>query len=136
MKLILHYSKFLFENRNFISTNTNNINMKGTYLGEFEELVMLSVGALHPNGYGVAIQNHIGTLTKRNVTLSTVHAALHRLQAKGFLKSEFGEATKERGGKRKKMFLITDSGTSALRSSKGWRDELWATIPEIALSKL
>ncbi len=107
--------------------------MKGTYLGEFEELVMLSVGVLHPEGYGVAIKNHIEKLTTRKVTLSTVHAALHRLQNKGFLASEFGEATKERGGKRKKIFTITIAGSKALRASRGWREEMWATIPDIAL---
>ena len=108
--------------------------MKGTYLGEFEELVMLSVGVLHPQAYGVAIKNHIEKLTKRKVTLSTVHASLHRLQNKGFLKSEFGEATKERVGKRKKIFTITMAGSKALRASRGWREELWATIPDIALN--
>ena len=108
--------------------------MKGTYLGEFEELVMLSVGVLHPHGYGVAIKNHIEKLTQRKVTLSTVHATLHRLMKKGFLQSEFGEATKERGGKRKKLFTITVAGNKALLASKGWRDELWSTMPEIALS--
>ena len=108
--------------------------MKGTYLGEFEELVMLSVGGLYPLGYGVAIKNHIEKLTKRKVTLSTVHASLHRLQNKGFLQSKFGEATKERGGKRKKIFTITIAGSKALRASRGWREELWATIPDIALS--
>lgn len=108
--------------------------MKGTYLGEFEELVMLSVGVLYPQGYGVAIKNHIENLTSRKVTLSTVHASLHRLQKKGFLESEFGEATRERGGKRKKIFTITVAGSKALRASRGWREELWATIPDIALS--
>ena len=108
--------------------------MKGTYLGEFEELVMLSVGVLHPDGYGVAIKNHIEKITQRKVTLSTVHAALHRLIKKGFLLSEFGEATKERGGKRKKLFTITIARSKALRASRGWRDELWSTMPDIALS--
>ena len=108
--------------------------MKGTYLGEFEELVMLSVGVLHPQGYGVGIKNHIEKLTNRKVTLSTVHASLHRLQNKGFLKSEFGEATRERGGKRKKIFTITEAGSKALHASRGWREELWATIPDIALN--
>lgn len=107
--------------------------MKGTYLGEFEELVMLSVGVLHPEGYGVAIKNHIENLTGRNVTLSTVHASLHRLLNKGYLNSTFGAATKERGGKRKKIFTITTAGSKALRSSRGWREELWSTIPDVAL---
>jgi PadR family transcriptional regulator PadR len=108
--------------------------MKGTYLGEFEELVMLSVGVLHPSGYGVAIKNHIEKLTDRKVTLSTVHSSLQRLQNKGFLQSAFGETTKERGGKRKKIFTITMAGSNAIRASRNWREELWATMPDVAIS--
>ena len=107
--------------------------MKGTYLGEFEELVMLSVGVLYPEAYGVAIKNHIESLTERKVTLSTIHASLHRLQNKGFLSSKFGESTNERGGKRKKIFTITNAGSNALRASRNWREKLWATIPDVAL---
>jgi len=107
--------------------------MKGSYLGEFEELVMLTVGVLFPKAYGVAIKKEILKQTKRNVTLSAVHAVLHRLQNKGFLTSKFGEATKERGGKRKKYFTITLAGTTTLDHSMDTRKELWSKIPKLAL---
>ncbi len=107
--------------------------MKGTYLGEFEELVMLTVGVLFPEAYGVAIKKEIPIQTKRKVTLSAVHAVLHRLQNKGLLTSEFGEATKERGGKRKKFFTITIAGTKALSQAMDTRKELWSKIPKMAL---
>ncbi len=109
--------------------------MKGTYLGEFEELVMLVVGVLHPKAYGVAIKKQILSQTKRKVTLSAVHAVLHRLENKGYLTSEFGEATAERGGKRKKYFTITMAGSKALSMAMETRKDLWSQIPNVALHR-
>lgn len=107
--------------------------MKGTNLGEFEELVMLVIGVLHPEAYGVSIRETLMEQTKRNITLSTVHAALHRLETKGFLESRFGEATKSRGGKRKKYFHYTASGINAMTEAREKRIKLWSMIPRAAL---
>ena len=72
--------------------------MKGTYLGEFEELVLLTVGALYPEAYGVAIMDDIKSETGRSVNISAIHSAMRRLEDKGFVKSFMGGATNERGG--------------------------------------
>jgi len=106
--------------------------MKGTNLGEFEELVMLTVGTLYPEAYGVSIKDEIRSQTGRKVTLSTVHAALHRLENKGYLESQLGDATGERGGKRKRLFTITSNGVRALQDTRNWREKLWKSIPKIA----
>ena len=106
--------------------------MKGTNLGEFEELVMLTVGTLYPEAYGVSVKNEIRRQTDRKVTLSTVHATLNRLENKGYLDSNFGPATKERGGKRKRLFTITSSGVRQLEAARTWRDRLWRSIPKMA----
>lgn len=107
--------------------------MKGTYLGEFEELVLLTTGVLYDEAYGVAIKKEIQGQTGRKVTLSAVHSALHRLEDKGFLKSRLGGATKERGGKSKRFFAITAYGKKSLEEARGMRDSLWSQIPKIAL---
>ncbi len=107
--------------------------MKGTNIGEFEELVLLMVGVLHPEAYGVGIKNAILSRTGRKVTLSAVHAVLQRLQEKGLLKSEFGESTRVRGGKRKKLFEMTSEGSKVLRDTRDIRNELWGEIPSVAL---
>lgn len=106
--------------------------MKGTYLGEFEELVLLTVGVLFGNAYGVSIKEEVEAQSGRKVTLSTVHSALNRLEEKGFLESELGAASRSRGGKRKRMFKITNMGTEALEASKSLREQLWNNIPKIA----
>lgn len=110
--------------------------MKGTHLGEFEELVLLSVGALYDEAYGVAIKTHVREEANRKVSLSTVHAALNRLEQKGFLRSRFGEATKVRGGKRKRYFTLTAAGAAALQEAHQLRNRIWHRIPPAALPGL
>jgi DNA-binding PadR family transcriptional regulator len=107
--------------------------MKGTYLGEFEEMVLLIVGVLFDQAYGHAITKEIAVQTGRSVHLSAVHSALHRLEKKGFLSSRLAEATQERGGKRKRLFTLTAAGGRALESALSLRNELYGQIPRIAL---
>jgi DNA-binding PadR family transcriptional regulator len=86
-------------------------------LTSLEQQVLLAVLGLHPNAYGVSIQDHIKERTGREPSTGSVYAALDRLGEKGFVKSRQGEATKERGGKRKLYFTITAPGQYSLRQS-------------------
>ncbi|MTI40740.1 PadR family transcriptional regulator [Fulvivirga lutimaris] len=106
--------------------------MKGTNLGEFEELVMLAIGVLHPKAYGVSIKDELTERTGRQITLSAVHASLHRLAEKGFLESQFGESSNKRGGKRKKYFFITAFGAKTLEEAKLMREQLWKDVNKVA----
>ena len=107
--------------------------MKGTYLGEFEELVLLTVGALYDEAYGVAVMDEIKTETGRSVNISAIHSALRRLEEKGFVKSRMGGATNERGGRRKRYFVLTSYGKKALDEAQSMRMKLYNRIPNIAL---
>lgn len=109
--------------------------MKGTHLGEFEELVLLTVALLYDEAYGVAVQEEIAKRSGRNVTISTVHAALHRLDKKGFVKSRQGEATAKRGGRRKLLFTVTYAGEKALQKNRDLRNSLWDGISDIAFGQ-
>ena len=77
--------------------------MRGTYLGEFEELVLLAVGILFDDAYGLAIVDELEKQTGRNIMISSVHKALVRLEDKGYLKSHRGGATEVRGGRDKRL---------------------------------
>ena len=90
---------------------------KGNNLAEFEELVLLSVASLRDDAYGVSIMNYIINETGRNVNVSAVHEVLKRLQRKGYLKSNMGGATAERGGRRKRFFVLTVSGKKILEET-------------------
>jgi DNA-binding PadR family transcriptional regulator len=106
--------------------------MKGTNIGELEELVLLVVANLYDNAYGVAIKDEIKEKCNRSITISTVHNVLQRLQDKNFLESRYSEPTQERGGKRKLLFRVTKSGQSVLALSRQMRESLWQGIPEYA----
>lgn len=110
--------------------------MKGTNLGEFEELVLLTVGILYDNAYSVAIQRELNKQTDRKVSISSVHAAVYRLEEKGLLKSRMGEMSSERGGKRKRLFTISQAGKVALETANELRNRMRNQIPKIALDNL
>jgi len=105
--------------------------MKGTHLGEFEELVLLSVGALTDDAYGVTIKDFITDKTGRSPSIGALHSALSRLENKGFLNINIGEATKVRGGRRKKYYIITIAGKEALRVINDQRSEILNMIPNL-----
>jgi PadR family transcriptional regulator PadR len=108
--------------------------MSKHHLGEFEEIVMLTVAILHDEAYGIAIIEEMETRLKRKVSIGALQTVLRRLEKKGYLKSEFGEATKARGGKRKRFFSITAFGKKVLAEVKEQRLGLWNAIPEFVLN--
>src|SRR5689334_21789174 len=103
--------------------------MKGLYLGEFEEIVLLLVLSFKGEAYGVNITHEITEQTKRDVRLNQVHASLQRLEEKGMITSKMSEPIAERGGRRKRLFKITAYGKQTLRDIKEVRAHLWSLIP-------
>ena len=95
------------------------------YLGEFEELVLLTIAALGEEAYGVLIQKSIEERSNRSISIGALHSTITRLEEKGFLKSWVGGATKERGGRSKRYYEITQAGKRAVAETKNLRDELW-----------
>ena len=106
--------------------------MKGTQLGEFEELVLLTIAFLYDEAYSVAVVEELSRRADRPVILGVVHRTMQRLEEKGLVTSRFGEATAERGGRRKRLFTVTTTGERALLEARRIRTELWAGIPKAA----
>lgn len=107
--------------------------MKESKLGEFEELVLLTVAALYDEAYGLALQQGLSERLNRQVSLGALHAALRRMEQKGFVQSRMGEQTAKRGGKRKRYFRMTLYGFRALQKVRATRQSLWDDIPPLAL---
>jgi PadR family transcriptional regulator PadR len=107
--------------------------MKKYQLGEFEEVVILTIGVLYKEAYGVSIKKEIESRLTRNVSMGALHTALTRLEDKGYIKSHEGEVTEERAGRPKKYFQITALGKKAMEYTKNTRDALWSDIPKMAL---
>ncbi len=109
--------------------------MKGTNLGEFEELVLLTIAVLYDAAYGVAIQKELQARCNRSSTISTIHSTLQRLEKKGFVVSRYDGATPTRGGRRKHLFKVTTAGEKALTEAKEMRNQLWNAISPIAFNQ-
>ena len=103
--------------------------MRRSFLGEFEELVLLVVAACPTEAYGVIIWEDLQQQTGRSLNMSAIHATLYRLEEKGFLTSTMGGATAERGGRRKRFFTLTALGVRALNDIQEMRSRLWQSIP-------
>lgn len=108
-------------------TNT----MKGTYIGEFEELVLLTVGILYDDAYGLSIVDELEKQTGRPIIMSSVHKALVRLEDKGYLRSRMGGATEARGGRDKRLYTLTRAGVKAVDQSRELRNGMWQQVPKI-----
>jgi PadR family transcriptional regulator, regulatory protein PadR len=86
-------------------------------LPALEQLVLLAIVGLHPNAYGVSIQDRIKTLANYEPSIGSIYAALERLEDKGFIQPRQGEPTRERGGRAKLYVTITGRGQKALNES-------------------
>ena len=102
--------------------------MKGDRLGEFEELTLLAVCVLRDEAYGVPVQEYVEQVTGRSVTMGAVYASLERLERKGFVRSTFGDATPQPGGKRKRIFTVTPIGMRTVKEVRKVRDRIWQAI--------
>jgi PadR family transcriptional regulator len=105
--------------------------MKGTHLGEFQEIVLLTILVLDDNAYGVTIKREIKERVNRSISRGALHTALTRLEEKGFIKSWQGEANEERGGRKKRYYDVSNKGVSALQDAKAIRDQLWNEAPRL-----
>jgi len=106
--------------------------MKKTKLGEFEELVLLTVAALQHEAYGVEIKRELERRLDETLSVGSIQSALKRMEEKGFLTSVWGDATQKRGGKRKRIYSATPYAHRILSEMKEIRAGLWSAIPKLA----
>ena len=107
-----------------------------TRLGEFEEVILLLVGILREEAYAFKVAEEFESQTARAVSIGAVHSTLTRLEEKGFLTSEMGESTAERGGRRKRIYTITAYGRKTLKAARDFKLSLWNQFPDFATGKL
>jgi PadR family transcriptional regulator, regulatory protein PadR len=105
-----------------------------TTLGEFEELILLTVAAQHDAAYGVSVHQFLEKEANKKINISAIHVALKRLTNKGYVKSREGGITAERGGRRKVFYVITALGKKALDQQFSLRSSIYSKIPQISFS--
>src|SRR5262249_3449140 len=109
---------------------------KRDQLGNFELMVILALIRCGDNAYGVPICEELEKRTGREAAVGSVYAALERLEEKGFVTSELGEPTSERGGRAKKYFRVTAGGLKEVRETQRSLVKLWQRLPELKGERL
>lgn len=99
------------------------------YLTQTELMILLAIMRLKDEAYGVPISAEILDRTGREVATASVYAILERLEGRGFVKSQLGEATAMRGGRAKTYFRVTAKGTAQVRETQHALQELWRGLP-------
>ncbi len=101
--------------------------MKG--LGYLEETVLLLMMTMKEKSYGYSVSLAYQSHTGKSISISAIHSVLSRLEKKGYLESYMGEATSQRGGRRKRIFEVTPEGVAVIADIKTSREKLWKLIP-------
>jgi PadR family transcriptional regulator PadR len=91
---------------------------RGDFLGSLEHLVLLALVRLGDGAYGMTVRREIEHRTGRDLSIGAIYATLERLEDKGYVRSEIGEPTAERGGRAKRLFRIAAKGEAALEASQ------------------
>ncbi len=99
-------------------------------LGHLEESVLLMVMIVE-EAYGVSVAEAYEKQTDNSISIPAIHTVLKRLEAKGLIKSSMGEATPERGGRRKRIFEATPYGYKVIAQIRKNRTHLWSLIPKL-----
>jgi PadR family transcriptional regulator PadR len=97
-------------------------------LREFEELVLLSVLIAIPEAYGASLQQILAREAGRDVSLGAIYTALDRLAQKGLVRSELGDPTPVRGGRRKRHYELTPAGLEHVREARRIRERMWRQV--------
>lgn len=105
--------------------------MKKTRLGEFQELILMTVIVLQEQAYGNEIQRDLEERLNERLSMGAIQTALKRMEEKGFLTSEWGEASQRRGGKRKRIYAATPEAYRTLQEMKDIRSQLWSAMPNL-----
>ena len=98
---------------------------KGSFLGEFEQVVLLAVARLDGEGYGTSVRREIERQVGRDASIGAIYATLSRLEDKGLLESRDGEAEPRRGGRARRHFAISPAGVDALHAARDMMDRMW-----------
>lgn len=110
--------------------------MKKNRLGEFQELILMTVIVLEGDAYGNEIQRELEERLHERLSVGAIQTALKRMEEKGFLTSDWGEATQKRGGKRKRIYSATPYAHQVLQEMKDVRTQLWNAMPKLRTSNV
>ena len=95
----------------------------GTYLGEFEQLVLLAILRLGDHATGAAIREAVQEGSRRTVWIGAIYTTLQRMADKGLVTSAIAEG-RTSGERKRKVFGLSAEGRTAI----GQAYETWARM--------
>ena len=104
--------------------------MSQDYLGEFEQMVMLSIMRLESGAYGLAIKDELEAVAGRSPSSGGLYTTLDRMEKKGLVESYPGEVSEERGGRPRRYLRVTGNGKTLLSQSRNTLMALWDGLEE------
>lgn len=101
------------------------------FVGEFEQLVLLSLLHLGESGAVLALRERMEQTAGRAVSRGALYRTLDRLEEKGWVEWSLEEEAPSRGGHVRRRFRVTQDGVAALRASRRTLEELWKGLEEV-----
>lgn len=108
--------------------------MGAEFLGEFEQMVLLSIMRLGEGAYGLAVRDEMAGVTGRRPSSGALYTTLDRLERKGLIRSTDGDTSDSRGGRPRRNLAVTPAGRRALAHSRQALLALWDGL-EAALDR-
>ena len=99
-------------------------------LTDFELLILLALLRIGPGAHTAAVQEVLADRGGRSVTLGSLYNTLMRMEDRGLVESALGDPTPERGGKAKRLYVVTERGRTALRRTRRLYERMWTDLPE------
>jgi len=99
--------------------------MSQDYLGEFEQIVLLTIMRLDTDAYGLAVRDELESVAGRSPSSGSLYTTLDRMEKKGLVESSAGEITQERGGRPRRYVRVTPEGQALLARSRNTLMALW-----------
>lgn len=97
-------------------------------LGTLELAALLAVARLGADAYGLAVRRDLEARTGRDYSVGAVYTTLQRLEDKGLLRSRTTAPLPVRGGRSRRLFVITAAGARALRDAERHAASIWAGV--------
>ena len=105
--------------------------MGRSFLGEFEQRVLLAILRSDANAYPIEIRREVTRASGVEPSRGAFYTTLDRLEAKKLVRwiAESGDAGRD--GLPQRKFIVTPEGVKALRASRRTLLELWTGLEDV-----
>jgi DNA-binding PadR family transcriptional regulator len=100
--------------------------MSDPSVGEFELAILLAVGRLGDDAYGLRIQRDVSAMRRRECAVGAIYTTLQRLEQKGLVVSSMTDPLPVRGGRSRRQYQLTSAGKRAIRAARALAARLWS----------